>query len=271
MTGEPSFALTTEVPASSDAFGGIVVPLDLTPLADRALATARVLAARAAVPIHLVTTVSPGLDDADDRAAIVSRALALHAPHVQVHVQHTDDVTVALAKAIDEVPHPALCVATHARTAVGGLLFGSTAEELLRARRVPSVLVGPEADPESVPRMLTVCVDPGGAPSELLHTAELWRDTMAGDLRVVEVVEPAPRKQDAPPELLAAARALHAPYRTLESHDPALALLELTAGHHTLLAVGSHLRHGLQRALLGSVAAELVRYSARPVIVVPGH
>jgi nucleotide-binding universal stress UspA family protein len=52
--------------------------------------------------------------------------------------------------------------------------------------------------------------------------------------------------------------------------DPATALLhELKPGNHQLVVVGSHGRTGLAHALLGSVAAKLVRLSPVPVLTVP--
>lgn len=251
-------------------FGGLVVPLDLEPFGDRALAIVRVLAARGALPVHLVTAVAPGIDDTSDRAALMRRGFDLHAHYVDVHLEPGTDVAEALAGAIGLVDSPLVCMASHGRSAVGAAVLGITTEDLLRSSRVPAVLVGPNADLDQVPSTLAVCVDPSGAPDELIDTALAWHEVFGGALRAVEVVEPDGPDREPPAELLDAARALRAPLRVLPSHDPARALVDLAADRDVLLAVGSHLRRGIARALLGSVAIEVVHRSPAPVLVVPG-
>lgn len=257
-------------PAVGRRFNGIVVPLDLGPVGDRALPTARVLAGRSALPVHFATTTSPGLDDTEDRAQMVRRALELDATYVQLHVEHTNDVTAGLRAAIDEVGMPLVCAATHGRSAIGEFVLGSPIDELLRRSRVPAVLVGPQASPGRVPMTLAVCVDPSGASPDLIRVALAWHEVFGGDLRAVEVVELSSRVEPTPAkELVDAARELRAPFRMLPGSDPAQSLVDLTLERDVVLAMGSHLRHGLARALLGSVAIDVVRRSATPVLIVP--
>lgn len=253
------------------SFRSLLVPIDFSRVGDRALATANALASGSSVRVHLVTTLSPGIDPSRDEGDLLARAVRLGVDQTELHILETDeDVAAALGATLEQLPSPLLCIASRGRTAVGDMIFASTTDQLLRRDRSPMLVVGPEADPGHVPETLCVCVDPAGAPRSLLSVARTWQRTFGGHIELVEVIQPARTSTPEPPsELVRAANSLRAPMRTIASHDPAQALIEHAIDHDALLALATHARHGLARVVLGSVAWEVIQRSPTPVLVAP--
>jgi nucleotide-binding universal stress UspA family protein len=269
MTAHDLFSTEWALGATATSFRSLVVPIDFGSVGDRALATATVLAARAPLSVHLATTISAGLDTSRDEADLARRAVRLGLAEVSIDIIETDDVPAGRDEVMRTLPAPLLCIATHGRTAIGEIFLGSTTEDLLLAHRGPALVIGPEADPVRVPSTLAVCVDPGGASVNLERAAAGWKETFGGQLEVVEVTQPTLTARALPHALFKTAQHLHAPVRTIASHDPAQALIELALDCDVVLAVASHLRHGLARIVLGSVAWETIQRSPTPVLVVP--
>ncbi|MBK6580527.1 MAG: universal stress protein [Sandaracinaceae bacterium] len=138
----------------------LLVGIDFSPAADRALALAAGLVARAGATLHLGHVLPPPVVDLDAygddieklRTALVRSTharleeLAARFPGVetQVHVcDGTDDVQAQLAGLARRVDASALVVGAHRRSALGHLVLGSTTERCLR-RAVRPVLVVPE-------------------------------------------------------------------------------------------------------------------------------
>ena len=78
----------------------------------------------------------------------------------RTEVVRSDSVADAVRVVAEETNDPVVCMATHAWTALGHALFGSVAEDVVRALAVPVVLVGPECSPTlRLEGPLLVCVD----------------------------------------------------------------------------------------------------------------
>jgi nucleotide-binding universal stress UspA family protein len=107
-----------------------------------------------------------------------------------------------------------------------------------------------------------------GAEVELLHIAP-------ADERALDAVSPSEEEREESARAMAAAvaeadRRLGARLtRRTDSGDPVRKILEIaTAEHADLIVMGTHGRIGRLRALLGSVAEEVVRNSPCPVLTV---
>lgn len=269
MTTHDLFSTEWALGATDTSFLSVMVPIDFGNVGDRALATAAALAARASVSVHLATTISAGLDTSRDEADLARRAVQLGLAEVNIDLIETDDVPNGLGELMRTLPAPLLCIATHGRTAIGEILLGSTTEDLLLAHRGPALVIGPEADAAHISSTLAVCVDPDGASVSLERAAATWKHTFGGRLELVEVTQPTLTPRTLPSSLLKVAQHLQAPVCTIASHDPAQALIELALDRDVVLAVASHLRHGLARIVLGSVGWEIIQRSPTPVLVVP--
>lgn len=186
-----------------------------------------------------------------------------------------------------------IVMASHGRTGVSRLWLGSVTDALLRHTRTP-VLVVRNARPWALvttaeplyPRVLV-----GLDGSE--HSERALRDTMAlignAPCEVVLVrVQPALPTNVTPQSWIQEVTELHstqylaplaakyaAPGRTFHSRivvddDPARALLATAKSANAfLIALATHGRGALQRAVLGSVADKVIRGATLPVLVSP--
>jgi nucleotide-binding universal stress UspA family protein len=174
-------------------------------------------------------------------------------------------------------------MATHGHTGVGDVMFGSTAEAVLRAAARPVVLVGPHCRPLdgfAADLKVLVCVDGSETSQSALTLAEL-ASALRATVRLVvvsivsDVVEIDPVVEPARVERLEQLtsefrrRGIGADYEILSGHEvwPAInaAAAALPA---SFLAVVSHARAGVARVALGSEATTIVRHSPVPVVAI---
>lgn len=276
---ETRVARSTTKPEMS-TFRSVLVPIDFGRIGDRALATVAALAARAPLDIHLATVSAVGLDVTRDQMDLVSRARRLGVTEVHTHIIETGadipadlepaaDVASGLHVLLEALPTPLLCIASHGRTAIGEMLLGSVTDDLLRTYTGPTLVVGPDADPGRVPPTLAVCVGPDGTSQQLTSAASAWQRTFGGCIELVEVIEPTATRLEPPSTLVDAAHHLRGQMITVASHDPAQALIDVAFDRDVMLAVAAHLRRGVARVVLGSVAWEVIQRSPTAVLVVP--
>jgi nucleotide-binding universal stress UspA family protein len=285
----------------------ILVPLDGSPLAERALPYALSLARRSDSRISLVRATEAhtpsGADTLADRAGARLRAeaeLTLVAARVRAN-EIPVDTCVYDAAAPDAILHAAeaeqaglVVMSTHGRSGVGRWIYGSVAEAVLRHARVPVLLVPSTCErawAANTPLRVLVPLDG----SELAETAVEHASALvapgAATLILLQVVEPilaftadglsATSPFDAE-EALAGARTY---LETLAERAAALgwttevdAVLGYAAGaiaaaardHQVdVVAMATHGRGGIARVVLGSVATGVLQRSHTPVLVVP--
>jgi nucleotide-binding universal stress UspA family protein len=171
-----------------------------------------------------------------------------------------------------------------AREGALGWILGSTADRVVRAARCP-VLVAPStgelrelaesrwitgvALDETSRHALEVAAELARRAGSRVHVVHVAADDRAGEaddraseaglLAMIEAV--AASAESAASDRLAATSILHG--------DPAAALVAAAADGVAMVIVGTHARHGVRRALLGSVAERVLRTAATPVLVVP--
>jgi nucleotide-binding universal stress UspA family protein len=256
-------------------FDSIVVPLDLTQESDRVLPVVNTLATGRSLGVHLVTTISTGLDATVDGVDMDSRAARITGG-ADCHVLPTEDEVSAIAEFADGYQAGLVCLASHARSVVGELLFGSMTDALLHHHHGPMLVVGPHVDVEAfAPGCVVVCVGadtPDGPVPALLDAATAWQQTFGGELVVFETVDDL---VDLPntvitPELSEAAEALPGAAVVSEpAMDPARAIVDRSADPGVVIALAAHGIKGVRRALHGSVSWEVLRRSLAPVLLVP--
>ena len=278
----------------------MLVPLDGSEFALQALPTARVLAERLDAELQTIS-VAGADDDANRLQALAAASLGVDIRDKRAHVMRGDDPAEAIARRAAELEDCVVCLTSHGRGRLHGAVVGSVARSVLQASPEPMVALGPMADnpgwsprprswpePLSVPRMVA-CVDGSDTSEQVLPLAVSWARALDMSLTILTVVEDAP-EPIRPDQKRTRYGTGVAPESYIESlvqqwtgvlpsvdgevvRDPISAaggirthLDQRPAG---LVAVTTHARSGLQRALLGAQAASIVRASVAPCLVAP--
>jgi nucleotide-binding universal stress UspA family protein len=277
----------------------VLVPLDGSEFALRAMPTARVLAQRFGADIHTVTVAS-GADDARRARALAAAALDVPPEDDRVVVVTDGDPAETISKRAEMLERSVVCMATHGRGRLRGALMGSVARSVLNRCPVPMVVLGPMADnpgwtprprswpdPLSVPRIVA-CVDGSDTSEQILPLATAWASALDMSVTILTVVgdEPVPSEQltetgygahgddemyidklvqqwrrDLPDLDGEVVRDPIGPASAIRSH-----LDQRPAG---LVALIAHGRSGIQRVLGGATAADIVYASVEPCLVAP--
>ncbi|MFV8836640.1 universal stress protein [Aquisalimonas sp.] len=266
----------------------IIVPVERTPRSLRAIAPARALAAQTGRGVHLLTVI-PTESSSEDRRRELAREAQDHGIEPsRISVIKADLNTVpvgaedsALWGVIAEAPDAMICMATHARSAVGDMLLGSVATEMLNRAERPVVLTGPRlsADWDGPIRTLVVCLD-GSPLSEAIipSAAQLARDTGA-ELFLVQAQEPEVQASALSADTVESgyvqriARQIHKEYGLQANWDvlhgtkPARAISEYVAAMPgTMVCMTTHGRTGMGKLAFGSVARDVVHDVHCPVL-----
>lgn len=257
----------------------IVVPLDGTLFALRALAPARLLADSLGVPIELVT-VRYGERRTEVEAEL--RASAHNAGIDDVGVTIMDDEPVGAAEGLVELikPQSLVCMTTHARRGAALAALGSVARDLVRRVHEPVVLVGPCVDVERLEpvRDIVACVDGSGASQRIVPEAGALARRIGATMLVLEVAHPDPDVrlvQTVDGRLLdvhglarvSSGTGVPVSCRIAESADVPAAIVEEASKPASIIAMVTHARRGLERVVLGSTASEVVAHARVPVLV----
>jgi nucleotide-binding universal stress UspA family protein len=269
--------------------GHIVVPLDGSPFAERALPVAAWVAEWVGADVHLVEVVprTEGEEVSEGAIRYLDSVSRRHRAAGWDVVQH-NDVGQALSETVAGSPGRMACLATHGRDRSAAVL-GSVAASLAERSERPAVLVGPEGRVvTATDAPVVVAVDGTPRDEALVPVALGWVARLGRRLEIVTVAEPAPggNREDAAPRRARgpaepetyvrslAARAEGAGVRVVSSvvydpisvRDALVPLLDRTAA---LVVLGSGHRRGVPPVVLGSHAARIVHDAAVPALVVP--
>jgi nucleotide-binding universal stress UspA family protein len=259
-------------------FTEIVVPLDGSSTAERALGPAAALATRVAVPLRVLSRALPGeeeelsgyLADVTDRYAAVTDV----EPVVVVRESIPDAILDGLA------PGALVCMSTHGRGGIARAAMGSVAEALVRSIGSPILVVGPEVgDGAPLSGPVVACLD-GSAPADrTVEPAQAWSTALDQPLWLVSVVTPSAAEAAAgDPDVVSSGHLASVASRVggvetwdvLHGDDPAAALAGLARDSKVaVLVMATHGRTGWDRLRLGSVTSSTIRNSPAPVLVVP--
>lgn len=262
----------------------VVVPLDGSPFAERALPVAAWAAEGLGADIHLVEVVT-GDEDVEGAIRYLDSAARRHHATSWDVVQQ-DDVVGAVADAVAATPGRMACMATHGRDRAAALI-GSVAAALLGRSSEPVLLAGPDARPVPASDAPVVVAVDGTPRDEPLVTVALgWAAALGRGLEVVTVAEPTPAgyreptrraRGPADPEAYLGALVARASgagvavtsqvvYEPVSVRDGLVPLLDRRAA---LVVLGSRRRTGVPRLVLGSHAARIVHDATVPALAVP--
>jgi nucleotide-binding universal stress UspA family protein len=279
----------------------IIVPLDGSDFAARALPHAAVLGRSSGAKLVLVRVLAhraPG--SAVDELEAIQAALNLDAEALRadglrvetivrrVHHVHADGVARAIAEVADDQQAELIVMSTHGRGGLGRWVYGSVADSVLQQSTTPVLLVSPHVDsPLPTDRRLRVLVPLDGSDlgEEAIETADLLAGTFDTELTVLQVVEPLsyplhylPYDLDA--ELGAARQYLQTQVDRLQARNRRVTARATTGNPSWVVAqvsreveadvvvMATHGRTGLDRLVLGSVATATLQRADVPVLLV---
>ena len=260
----------------------VLVPVDCSPFAEKAVAAGDWLARRLGAELHVATGVLAHDPWWDDRYLARIRSTYRRA---QTHLWRHSDIAGGVASLADDIGPTVLCAATHGRSRSASVV-GSTFLAIARATDVPVVAVGQEArPPQAADLPIVACVDGSVASESVLPGAATWARRLGVPLDLVTVAD-ADGGPDAEPVRFGGARRDAAEYLEELLARSELAgltakaevLSDRVAPHHaiadrlarrpaTLVALASRARTGLGRMLVGSEAARIIQVSPVPVLV----
>jgi len=270
----------------------ILVPTDGSPLSDRILRPLGPLLEAAAQEVVLMQVIRAEADDAAREVeALAARAhleeVADRLPEARRdaarYVLSEGDPAEEILARVREVRPDLVAMATHGRTGLTRLVRGSVAERVLRSCPAPLLLANPQAL-DAVPafRRLLVPLDGSAAADRVLPLVARFAGAFGAEvtlLRVRPLPPPLPTAQDqvegwsearvreslAPRarRLEAAGARVRVAVRTGYPAEEVLA----AADEADLVAMSTHGRAGVARWWFGSLAEQVLRACARPLLV----
>lgn len=283
-------------------FCRIMVPLDGSELAERALPCAQRFAGAGGAVLHLVRVVEapvrstwvPGpvfvavraYDDPVERATdeattyLTRLHMRLAAAGLGVTVAHpveTSGPGAALVAYERTAAIDLVIMCSHGRSGVARFTLGSVATYMLRHGTAPILLVRP-SEPALPMQRAMVPLDGSPQSEEALHVAADLLGPIVQEVTLLRVVD---RRNEVP----AAQRYLDAVrprlYRDgqgaglvcqtqVTQGDPAQVIMEAT-GTEALVVMATHGRSALARLALGSVADRVAREGRAPILLVRAH
>jgi nucleotide-binding universal stress UspA family protein len=284
----------------------ILLPLDGSSLAERALIYAAALAQRSGARVVLVEAVQahtfPGADPGDAQSQITDRAEAYLSSlatrltgdgiDAEPHVYYDQPVN-AIADAARRHQADVIVMSTHGRSGLGRMVYGSVADQVLRHAAIPVLLVPSVVEhtwPTDRPLSLLVPLDGSALSEAALPAAELFAEAFESRLALLSVVELrgyplygdgstyVPFDEDA--ERAEAREYLD--QRIAELHDhgrdasasvvvglpPALIPAIAREQDVDVIVMATHGSSGLTRLLLGSVATSTLQHTPVPLLLV---
>lgn len=193
------------------------------------------------------------------------------------------DVATAISQEVAAHGNVIVAMTTHGRSAWGEAILGSVALGVIRASRRPVLLYRPGASaaPKKISRIV-VALDGSAFAERIIGVATVWTAALAAQLVLAQalpmtpiVPPPGECKSDVDESsyLRQVAAQVKSKFRLTCDWEvlhgpPADALCRFVdSSPETLLALTTHARGSVERAVLGSVAAACVRRAQTPLLV----
>jgi nucleotide-binding universal stress UspA family protein len=283
----PATGKSSDRKGCSEIMTTIVVPLDGSAFAERAIRPACSIATRLEqARVLLVSCVPDDFDAAqhelDDRARLYGEVVDIGTRIVRTG----DPAEVILAIAATE-PDGILCMATRGKGAVRAAVLGSVSTQVVRRSTEPLILIGPHCRTTLLPAergRLLACSDGSELSDSIIPVAATWCDRLQMEPWLTEVVgpdeDPEPANQPRPNREVEAAKARLSVLSTRLCTPTSHAGIRVVHGAPgrsipwlaerlpaALIALTTHGRGGPTRVTMGSVATEVVRHAPCPVLI----
>jgi len=256
----------------------IVVPLDLTPRAQRAIPYGAALARQAGASLELLT-VQPSHVTGDTTRPILADIARRHGVEARLRVAAAPDPAQAIVDAATDA-EVLLCLQSHARGAVTELVLSSVSEQVMRACPYPVLLVGPHCGPAPDRfSAMVVALDGSDLAEHILPTAVRWStdlDVTPWLFQVLDVPVPLEMGGDKLVDTSYVHRLadqladleVKAQWDAAHDRHPAAAISRFAETQpDSLIALTTHGRSGLSRVTIGSTALDVAHRATVPVLV----
>lgn len=264
----------------------VVVPLDGSVEAERALHTARTLAGVFDAAISCVSVVDSDvgreqMQDYYERLQDLWPELSWRLP------LENDEPSSRIVADTNNLTYPLLCMASHGRGRASTSVLGSVARNVLRLWVRPLIVCGPHAGALDVTKPVVACVNESAMSAAVVRTAGMWARAFDVPLTVLTVAEPAPSRLDDDEhyrrafgpdvdaqqyvdQLAASARAALqidvTPVAVMDPISVAAGLTRFCANHPaSLIVAATRNRRGFGELILGSQATSIFRHAPVPV------
>ena len=254
----------------------LVVPLDGSDFAQRAVAVACRYALAFDAEVVAVTTPQTIEEGSQVESPAWLTALTADTPDARIRtvVAAADDPAHAVAELVAQTEGAAVCMATHARGAIGSAALGNVAQRVLREVPTPVLLVGRHCvidDADHGP--MVVAHDGSEAADAVLAPALAWASACGFPLVLVHVYHPldvvSPERLDDAVVSAHTRLGVGARLEVVASSFPAGAIRDLA---HELdasaIAISTHGHTGTASVSMGRVASWVTRESPCPVLTV---
>lgn len=283
----------------------ILVPLDGSSLAERALETACTLAELAPTTSTItllrvgtypvitmgaeslspmtasVQIMESEIEEATAYLQVVSQQPRLRSLQVNTRVERGDSAKMICAVA-HELTADLVILSTHGRTGLSHLILGSVAESVARDAHLPVLLVHATGEalstPDgSTPLNIVVPLDGSSLSEYVLGTAIQLARTLHGTITVLRVLPETSSahgvtKEEALSYLSTWKEQLNALGIVVNTNlavgDPAQQILATAQRQRGLVALATHGRSGLARWVEGSIAVTLLQRMTLPILIV---
>jgi len=258
----------------------LVVPVDGSDFSLRALPIASEWAQRFDADVIAVTTPMTLDNERDAQLPVWLEEFVTddRYPCMRAMVSEETDPLRAVAALVEANTDSMVCMATHARGALGTAALGNVAQQVVREVGVPVLLVGRHcAEEQHEDGPIVVCHDGSPAADAILETARAWAQALGLPIVLVHVFHPLDvATAENPTAAVASAVDFLGPdprAEVLASSFPTGAMRDLA--HEldaSLIALSTHGRSGVARVVMGSVASWVTRESPCPVLATrPGQ
>ena len=257
------------------SWGTVVVPLDGSDFAERAVPVAKALAEAAGAGMLLVSSRVRGPDDPSGYLErVATQQLGDGAVETAVVWDRPAPETIELMTREDE--DRVVCMTTHGRGRLRWAMLGSVAESVVAATSRPLVLVGPHCSEDWSPHgPVLVGLDGTEGSEGVVPAAAAWARTLGSELHGAIVIHPLDVPYAEHPETLLdpiarrlADHGISGQLEVLRASFVAGALVDHANDiNAAMLAMTAHARGEFRRLALGSVSMGVVGLARCPVIV----
>ena len=165
----------------------VVVPIDFSVPSIAAIAVAKELAARAGADVQLLS-ISGAHGKVEAEAELRTLAAAAgEGTTWRIVTSEADPETPLVLEILGSSNDTLWCLGSHARTALGELMFGSISADVVREVETGIVLVGPHAVARNSSDVMLVPIDPSDNSEKILASAIEIADALKMRLRLVQV------------------------------------------------------------------------------------
>jgi len=196
------------------------------------------------------------------------------------------DAAGAIAAELERNPHAIAALTTHGRSAWAEAIVGSVALRVMRAAKRPVILfcpLGREGDAPKKISKIVLALDGSEFAERMIPYAAKAAQSLAAQLLLVQALPlgaPVAPLENHEKSDISESSYLHwqaanikkkyaiTPQWEVLHGEPGAAICQYLKGMaETMLALTTHARGGVERAMLGSVAAECIRHAGAPLLL----